>query len=281
PFAHLFGLVVSAASPLLCGGRITVMPRFHPGRALDLLENGAVTRFMGVPSMFLSLLQAIDRRGDARFLSHSLRLCFTGGAPVAQQLQDQWFDATGVELRQGYGLTEAAPACLLSRHDRPNRRGTMGTAIRDLDVTVRDTKSGAMLPVETEGEICVRGPSVFAGYVSGGGDGLRVRDGWLHTGDLAVRHEDNSYTFRGLIKPMFTRNGFNIYPREIEAAIGRMPGVASVHASPVPHAIRENDIAVTVSGDVTESNVKAWAEQELATYKLPSHITITDSGTAS
>ncbi|MEP6764228.1 MAG: AMP-binding protein [Gemmatimonadaceae bacterium] len=277
PFAHLFGLIVCAVSPLVRGGNIALMSRFHPGRALDVIEESRITRFMGVPSMFLSMLQVIGRRGNGRFVDHNLRMCLTGGAPVSEQLQTEWFDATGVELRQGYGLTEAAPACTLSRHDQTNRRGAMGTPIAGMDVTIQNP-NGDELPNETEGEICIRGPHVFRGYVSSGEDGLEMRNGWLRTGDLAVKHEDNTYTFRGLIKAMFTRNGFNIYPREIEAAISRMPGVVNVQASAVPHPVRENDIAVSVTGDVTESNVKAWAEQELATYKVPSHFVVDGSG---
>ncbi|MEO7998501.1 MAG: AMP-binding protein, partial [Gemmatimonadaceae bacterium] len=276
PFAHLFGLVVCAGSPLLAGGRVTTMDRFHPGRALEIIERQSVTRFMGVPSMYASLLNTISRRGSNQFRSHRLRLCLVGGAPVSESLQDAWFDATGVELRQGYGLTEAAPAGSLSRADQTNERGTMGTAIRATEITIRDVTSNAELPDEREGEICVRGPHVFRGYVSGGEQGLQVRDGWLRTGDLGVRHSNGTVAFRGLIKPMFTRNGFNIYPREIETAIARMPGVESVRAWGIPEANKENDIAVRVQGHVNESDIKRWAQQELAAYKVPSHIEIGD-----
>lgn len=274
PFAHLFGLVVCTCSPLLMGGRVTTMDRFHPGRALDIIEQQNVTRFMGVPSMYAALLNVIARRGSNQFRTHKLRLCFVGGAPVSESLQDAWFDATGVELRQGYGLTEAAPAGLLSRFDASNERGTMGTAIRGTEVAIRDVQSGLELSDERDGEICVRGPHVFRGYVSGGADGLRIRDGWLCTGDLGARHSNGTVSFRGLIKPMFTRNGFNIYPREIEAALLRMPGVQSARAWGIPEPTKENDVAVRIQGDVTDADVKRWAQQELAAYKVPSHIEI-------
>lgn len=274
PFAHLFGLIVCTCSPLLMGGRVTTMDRFHPGRALDIIEQQDVTRFMGVPSMYAAMLNVIARRGSKQFPAHKLRLCFVGGAPVPHSLQDAWFDATGVELRQGYGLTEAAPAALLSRFDTTNERGTMGTAIRGTEVTIRDPLSGLELPNECEGEICVRGPHVFRGYVSGGEHGLQIRDSWLRTGDLGVRHSNSTISFRGLIKPMFTRNGFNIYPREIEAALLRMPGVQAARAWGIPEPTKENDIAVRVQGDVVEADVKRWAQQELAAYKVPAHIEV-------
>lgn len=277
PFAHLFGLVVAASAPLAQGARVTTMERFHPVRALEAIETQQVTRFMGVPSMFEALLQAIARRSGGTFRSHALRLCLAGGAVVSESLQDRWHDATGVELRQGYGLTEAGPAVTLARANITNRRGAMGAAIRGTQVSIRDAVSGAMLPAETEGEICTRGPHVFRGYISGGGDGLVVRDGWLHTGDTGVMHNDGTVSFRGLIKPMFTRNGFNIYPREIEAAFLRMPDVkrATVHA--LPDSAKENAVAVTIEGNVTESSVRQWAQQELAAYKVPSRYEIVTS----
>ena len=274
PFAHLFGLIVCTCAPLMAGGRVTTMDRFHPGRALDIMSQQGVTRFMGVPSMFTALLGTMRRRGISQFTAHQLRLCFVGGAPVAEALLDEWFAATGVELRQGYGLTEAAPAVLLTRADGVNERGTMGTAIRGTDVTVRDASTGAVLPDGSIGEICARGPHVFSGYVASGQHGLPVKDGWLHTGDLGVRNSNGTVAFRGLIKPMFTRNGFNIYPREIESALLRMPGVSAAHAWGIPDADKENSVAVRVAGNVAESDVKQWAQLELAAYKVPSHIEV-------
>jgi long-chain acyl-CoA synthetase len=273
PFAHLFGLVVCTSAPLLQGGRVTTMDRFHPGRALEFIEEHGVTRFMGVPSMYSAMLNALERRGRV-FQSHKLRMCLGGGAPLSEALQERWYDATGVELRQGYGLTEGSPASLLTRADATNERGTMGTVVGATEVRILARSSNTPLPDEQEGEICVRGPHVFRGYVSNGMDGLLVKDGWLRTGDLGVRHANGTFSFRGLIKAMFTRNGFNIYPREIEAALLRMPGVNAVRAWGVPDNQKENDIAVRVSGTVSEADVKLWSQQELAAYKVPSHIEI-------
>jgi acyl-CoA synthetase (AMP-forming)/AMP-acid ligase II len=250
------------------------MERFHPVRALDALESLGITRFMGVPSMFASLLPVIARRPGGRFVEHTLRLCLSGGAVVSEELQNRWYEATGVELRQGYGLTEAGPAVLLARADHANRRAAMGSPLAGTEVTIRRHDDGAELDTEVEGEICVRGPHVSRGYVHGGSAGLPVRNGWLHTGDIGVKHADGTYSFRGLIKPMFTRNGFNIYPREIEAALLRMPGVRSARAWALPDAMKENGIAVRIEGAVNEADVKQWAQHELAAYKVPGHYEI-------
>lgn len=280
PFSHLFGLTVTGSGPLLTGAHVVTMPRFNPPRAVELLEQTAITMVVGVPAVFRALLAATERRGGARF--DALRICICGGAPLSESLQARWFDATGVELRQGYGLTEAGPVCLFNRIDLPNARGTLGVPFPAVEVDLRPAvtydESGLPRPVPggTDAlEICVRGESVFRGYVSGGDRGLPVRDGWLHTGDLGRWAGDGRIAFAGVVKPMFTRNGFNIYPRELERIIGEMPGVRSVAVREMSEGEdREPDIAVDVAGSVTESDVKAWCAENLASYKQPTRIHI-------
>jgi long-chain acyl-CoA synthetase len=274
PLAHLFGFTVNAMAPLLAGGRVTTVERLHPLKAVDALEMTGITMLVAVPAVFMALLAALERR-DRRLRSDSLRLCICGGAVLRPEIQDRWFDATGVELRQGYGLTEAAPVCLFSAIDLPNRRGTLGTALPGVGVEIRDPASGATLAPDTVGEICVRGDNVFRGYVGDAADGLTVRDGWLHTGDLGSKDAGGVVTFRGLIKRMFTRNGFNVYPAEIERVVCELPGVRTVTVRAIPDPARENDIALDVSGDVGADQVKQWCEERLSAYKQPSEITVT------
>jgi len=283
PFSHLFGLVVSGGAPLLASGRVTTMARYNPAKALDLLENDAVTMLVGVPAIFAALTALLERRGTG-LRSTSLRLCICGGAPLSKELQDRWFEQTGVELRQGYGLTEAGPVCLFNRVNRPNRRGTMGVPFPGVRVAIRAIDGSEELPDDADGEICVAGPNVFAGYVNGDqaprsdrdrwAAGL-PRDGdWLRTGDRGVRHADGTFSFRGVLKPMFTRNGFNIYPREIERTVMALPGVRAVRVRAIPESMRENDIALEVEGDVSADDVKAWCDSRLAVYKRPTGITV-------
>ena len=106
------------------------------------------------------------------------------------------------------------------------------------------------------------------------GTGLTVNDGWLHTGDKGTMDADGYVTFTGVMKAMFTRNGFNIYPSEIERVVGAMPGVKSVKVRAIPDSMRENDIALEITGAVTEESVHAWCKANLAVYKQPSRIDI-------
>jgi long-chain acyl-CoA synthetase len=272
PFSHLFGLVVGGLAPLLAGGRVTTMARFNPTRALDRLEQGDITFLTAVPAVFAAMVSVLERRGATRL--DALRVVICGGAPLDHALQDRWAELTGTEMRQGYGLTEAGPVCLFNPLDRPNCRGSIGVPFPGVEVAIHDPDHRTPVADDTPGEICVRGDNVFRGYVSGGASGLAVRDGWLHTGDLGVRRADGTFLFSGVLKAMFTRNGYNIYPRELERVIAAMPGVRSVRVRGVPDAMREHQIAADVVGDVTEADVAAWCAERMATYKQPNAITI-------
>lgn len=276
PFSHLFGFVVGAVGPMLAGAHITTMPRFQAARALDALENG-ITTFVGVPSMFIALLGALERRGKP-FARGALRLSLCGGAPLDEAVQDRWFDATGLELRQGYGLTEASPVALFNRPTAPNARGTLGSPWPGVEVAIRDVATFTPLPDGATGEICVRGETVFAGYVrsprAAAPEGLEVRDGWLRTGDLGFRRPDGAFVFRGVSKAMFTRNGFNIYPREIEMALTELPGVATASVAAIPNPLHENDIALAVTGTASETDIRTWCSERLSAYKHPTTIVI-------
>ncbi len=272
PYAHLFGLTVTGIAPMLAGARVSTVARFNPVTVVERLATDGITVIVGVPAVFTAMLGAIARRET--FAAPALRVCICGGAPLDPALQDRWADATGIELRQGYGLTEASPVALFNRIDRPNVRGALGLPFPGVRVGIRDPRTGAALATGTEGEICVAGDTVFGGYVSGGEHGLQVRDGWLHTGDRGIERPDGTFEFRGLIKAMFTRNGFNVYPREVERALGSLPGVRDVRVTGTPDAASEHEVAATIAGAVSEPAVKAWAEAHLSAYKRPSRITI-------
>jgi long-chain acyl-CoA synthetase len=211
PFSHLFGLVVMGLAPLLAGARVTTMGRFNPVLAMERLAQGDVTLLTGVPAVFGALARQLERSGATTPRPFgALRVAICGGAPLDPGLQERWFHLTGVELRQGYGLTEAGPVCLFNRVDEPNRRGALGCPFPGVSVSIREPGRNTEVARGETGEICVRGDNVSPGYVSGGEAGLARRDGWLRTGDLGAMDDAGAVRFRGLLKPMFTRSGFNI-----------------------------------------------------------------------
>ena len=282
PYAHLFGLTVTGSAALMAGSRVTTMDRFNPLKAAELLADG-ITEIVGVPAVFHALLAAIERRG-VHLKGSALRLTICGGAVLPLELQERWADVTGLELREGYGLTEAGPVCLFNRFDLPNVRGSLGVQMPGMEVSIFPPAdylhddappevSVSPLPDGTRGEICVRGANVSPGYL-GGARGLPRRGEWLCTGDAGVRDADGHVRFLGLLKPMFTRNGFNVYPRELERVVGALPGVGGVEVRAIPEPLKDNAILIRVTGAVTEQDVKQWCEQWLSAYKQPSVIEV-------
>ena len=240
-----------------------------------------------MPAVFHALLAAIERRGA----DLHARRCASASAAARRcpvELQDRWFDVTGVELRQGYGLTEAGPVCLFNRVDRPNVRGTLGVPFPGVDVDLRcthrvrrrrdarDASDATRCAMATRGEICVRGDNVFRGYVSDGAAGLpRSRRLAAHRRSRRPQRRRHD-PLRGLLKPMFTRNGFNIYPREIERVVREMPGVAGARGrgrSAEP-TIGNRTSRSSVTGSVTEDEVRAWCASRLSAYKQPTSVRV-------
>lgn len=275
PLIHAFGLTVTMTAPLAAGATMIPVERFHPVRTLELLEASRATVICGVPAMYLALISAAERRGTP---THALRVAICGGAPLSAEVSRRWEETFGLPLREGYGLTEASPVCLFNRVDRPNRPGTLGHEFPGVEVTIRGTR-GEHLPSGSTGEICVEGANVFAGYVGDEGrDPEQFWDNALRTGDLGCCEGDGTVRFRGCVKPMFTRSGFNIYPREIERVIRDDPRVADVSVTAIPDPARENEIALTVvpapGVELDEETVRRICRDGLAAYKQPARITI-------
>ena len=118
----------------------------------------------------------------------------------------------------------------------------------------------------------MHGANVCTGYLHDANAGLPRRGDWLCTGDSGRRNADGTVTFLGVLKPMFTRNGFNVYPREIERVVCAMPGVEHAEVVAIPEPSRENDILLHVAGNVMKQDVVRWCEQRLSAYKQPSVI---------
>jgi long-chain acyl-CoA synthetase len=273
PLIHAFGLTVTLDAPLVAGAAVLPLERFNPLRVLDLLEEEQITVFCGVPSMYLALLAAAEKRGVPQ---HALRVVICGGAPLPEGVVRRWEQTFGVPLREGYGLTEAGPVCLFNRVDLPNQPGTLGYPFPDVEVTIR-AENGDLLPPGEVGEICVKGANVFRGYI-GEDAPPELRGGILHTGDLGSVDAQGRFRFRGVLKPMFTRNGFNIYPKEVQRALEEDPGIVRVTACALPDPVRENELVLYVSpapgAALTEDDVREICKERLAAYKQPGRVVI-------
>lgn len=275
PWVHAFGLTATLNAPLRCGARVVPVERFNPVRVLAALEQTSATVVCGVPAMYVALISAAEKQGVPK---HRLRVAVCGGAPLRAEVSRRFESMFGVPLREGYGITECAPVCLFNRVDRPNRVGALGYAFPGVDVSIRDER-GRVLPPGEAGEICVEGANVFAGYVGDEDrDPAAFWEDAFRTGDRGVADGDGAVRFRGVIKPMFTRGGFNVYPREVERALEQDPRVAQASVAAVPDAAKEHDVVLTIvpapGVELDEATVRAICRERLASYKHPGVIVI-------
>lgn len=273
PMPSLLGMTAGLLAPLLAGARVTTVPRANPVQLLDRLAAGGCTALLGTPPLFAAMLEAAARRGSG-LSAPQLRLCLSVGTAIDVALQDAWFDATGVELRHGYAVTEAGPMCCFNRVGLVNHRGTLGVPHPGVEVEIHHLEHGAPCPPKVEGEIWVRGESISPGYLRRTDAGLERRGDWLRTGDRGVRNVDGTFTFRGRIRPVVTHGAFDLYPREIELALSEMPGVTRARVFAMPLAAGDTALGAEVWGDVTPDEVRRWCTERLARYKHPRDIVV-------
>ena len=266
--------------PLLAwwkGAKVVLEPSFDASRALALIAEQRVTTMMGVPANYLFMAEA---PGFAEADLSSLRSAVVGGAPMPEALLETWHEK-GVEIVQGYGLTEAAPNVLcLPPEDAARKRGSAGKPYPHVDVALRDPASGRILAGAAEGELVVRGPNVFAGYWRDPeATEAAFADGWLLTGDVAFRDDEGYYTIVGRTKDMIITGGENVYPAEIENVLYDHAAVREVAVVGIPDARwGEACVAFVVrGGEATEDELLEHCRSRLARYKVPKSVRFVDS----
>jgi fatty-acyl-CoA synthase len=229
---------------------------------------------MGVPANYLFMA---NEPGFASADLSSLRRAVVGGAPMPEALLETWHER-GVEIVQGYGLTEAAPNVLcLPPEDATRKRGFAGKPYPHVDVALRDPESGGLVEGAGEGELVVRGPNVFAGYW---GDldatAAAFADGWLLTGDVAVRDDEGYYRIVGRLKELVISGGENVYPAELENVLHEHPAVAEAAVVGIPDE-RWGEaclafVVLATGESAGEAELLAFCRERLAKYKVPREV---------
>jgi fatty-acyl-CoA synthase len=258
PQFHVGGWNVQSLLAWWKGARVVLERGFDPSRALELIESERVTTMMGVPANYLLMAEA---PGFAAADLSSLRLAVVGGAPMPVPLLDLWADR-GVDIVQGYGLTEAAPNVLcLPPEDARRKAGSAGKPYPYVECRIAEN-----------GELLVRGPNVFPGYWRNPeATAAAFRDGWLLTGDVAERDAEGNYYLRGRIKELVVSGGENVYPAEVEAVLHDHPAVVEAAVVGVPdERWGEVCVAYVVTREpLDEADLRDHCGERLARFKVP------------
>ncbi len=217
PFCHSWGGCACLNSPVWSGAEVVIIPRFQTGELLATIEREKATVMYGAASMFNSLVNSPD---VSRYDLSSLRYVKSGAMPISPEILDRWQRLTGVTMVLGYGLSEASP----ETHNSPPGGiipGTIGVPGIDTDARIVDEETGRVtLPAGQRGELVVKGPQVMKGYLNRSDDTREaLRDGWLHTGDLAVMDESGYFRILDRKKETIKYKGHTIAPAEVEAVL--------------------------------------------------------------
>lgn len=278
--SHVFGLGPGLLGTLLAGASLILRERSDAATTLDDVERHRATVHYGIPTLFVSELAELETR--PRDLS-SLRVAVVAGAPVSDELVRRLEVRLGVAVTTAYSLTETASTVSASRPDDPveARRHTVGRPIEGTTVRVLEA-DGSQLPVESVGEIAVRGPGVMLGYYRQPRDTAAALDdeGFFLTGDLGLLDDAGFLHLVGRRKDVIIRSGFNVYPREVEARIEAHPAVQEVAVVGIADSLLGEAICacvVPVEGAiVTAPEIVEWSREVLAADKVPDLVRFVD-----
>ncbi len=279
PFYHCFGCVMGTICSVVHGAAMVVPAEYFQAEAtLQAIERERATAIYGVPTMFIAQLQHEDFAGAD--LS-SLRTGIMAGSPCPIEVMRQVIEQMGVrEITIAYGQTEASPVITQTRTDDAVevRVETVGRALPGVEVKIVDTTSGRELGDNEQGELCARGHGVMLGYYKNPEATVAAidRDGWLHTGDLALRQETGYYRITGRLKDLVIRGGENVYPREIEEFLFTHPAVEQAVVVGVPDARYVEELCAWIKlkagAAIGEDELRKFCRANLAHYKVPRYI---------
>ncbi|MDX6268091.1 MAG: long-chain acyl-CoA synthetase [Frankiales bacterium] len=279
PLFHTFGQTCCMNTAFYVGATVVLLPRFDGPAALQLLVDEKCTIFMGVPTMYIGLIEAA-KSSDLR---PQLKVALSGGAALPLAVLERFAEVFGTDVFEGYGLTETSPVATFNQKGFPPKAGTVGKSIWGVETEIAKAEVDErieLLPTGELGEIVVRGHNVFKGYLNKPeATAAAIVDGWFRTGDLGTKDEDGYVTIVDRKKDMVIRGGYNVYPRDVEEVLLRHPGVGQVAVIGVPDDQYGEEVCAVVvkDGDVTEAEVVAYGKEHLAAYKYPRRVVFVEA----
>ncbi|HET8759944.1 MAG TPA: long-chain fatty acid--CoA ligase [Nitrospiria bacterium] len=272
PFFHVYGMTACMNLAIATGGLIVLLPRFVTKDVLRAIVKSRATIFMGVQAMYVAINNFPDVR---RYDLSSIRICISGAGPLHVEVQERFEALTGGKVVEGFGLSEASPVTHVNPIFGRRKKGTIGLPLPDTEAKVVDVESGTReMPLGEAGELLIRGPQIMAGYWRRPDETAAVlRNGWLHTGDVASIDSDGYFTIVDRKKDMIKTKGENVYPRDVEEALFRHPKIKDAVVVGVPEEFMGEMIKAYVvlrEGETaTEDEITAYCGRELAKFKVP------------
>lgn len=284
PFFHSYGMTTELNLGILNAAKLVLVPRFDLHLVLKALAKEKPSLFPGVPRLYQALNEAPETR---KYDLRSVKACVSGAAPLPQAVAERFREITGgAQVVEGYGLTEASPVTHANPIDGRGRPGTIGLPVPDTECKiVRLEAPDQEVEPGQPGELCIRGPQIMLGYWNRPDEtAFMIRNGWLHTGDVAIMDPDGYFRIVDRIKEMIIVSGFNVYPTEVEEVLYRHPKILKLSVAGVPdeetgEAVKAY-IVLRPGETATAEEIVAWARDPangLTGYRVPKQIEFRDS----
>jgi fatty-acyl-CoA synthase len=277
PLFHCFGVVLATMNCLTHGCTQVMVERFDPLVVLASIHKERCTAVYGVPTMFIAELH---HPMFSIFDLTSLRTGIMAGSLCPIELMREVSDKMYLQITSVYGLTETSPGMTQTRIDDPFevRCTTVGRDYPFVEVQVIDPETGEICPVGVQGEMCCRGFNVMKGYYKNEAATAEVIDknGFLHSGDLGVKDENGNFRITGRIKDMIIRGGENIYPREIEEYLYKLPQIKDVQVAGIPSEKYGEQVGAFIilkeGQTLLEEDIVDFCRGKISRFKIPKYI---------
>jgi long-chain acyl-CoA synthetase len=277
PLFHVFGMNSVMNVAIRARGLMTMIPRFEPAKALEVIQRDGATTFAGVPTMYSAMLHHPERES---YDISSLDLCVSGGSAMPVEVLRGFDEAFGARVLEGYGLSETTGMGSFNVPDRERKPGSIGVPIGGTEMKAVDD-DGNEVPQGEPGEVVMRGPFVMKGYWNRDDATAEVmRDGWFHTGDVATVDEEGYFFIVDRKKDLIIRGGYNVYPREIEEALYEHPAVREAAVVGLPHDSLGEEVGAAVAlkdgASASPDELRAFMKGRVAAYKYPRVVWLVD-----
>ncbi len=273
PLFHSFGATVNMLNVIQAGCATVMIDRLTMDGLFSAIEREKISYIAAVPRLYIGMIfyeKALQYHVD------SLKLCVTGGSAMPPDFIPVFEQKFGVRLLEGYGLTEASPACTFNRLECVAKPGSIGTPLTGVDIKIVDDH-GCELPRNHVGELIVNGHNVMKGYYKNEAvTAAVIKEGWLHTGDLGRMDEEHYIFLTGLKKRMIITSGFNVYPREVEMVLNMHPAIQDAHVTGEKDLMRGETVKAQIvlknGHDAEEKEIMRYCKTYLSGYKVPREV---------
>ncbi len=279
PMFHAFGATTGFLAPISAGATLVALPQFAPDSTCRAIQDERATVFLGVPTMYAMMANLPP---DTTYDLSSLRCGVSGGAAMPESVLRRFEQRYGVRVHEGDGPTECSPVTCVNPIGGPTKVGSVGVPIPNVEMAILDDEARP-LPVNTVGEVCVRGRSVMKGYWNQPEETRAVfhAGGWLRTGDLGKVDEDGYFYLVDRRKDMIIVHGINVYPRQVEDVLYRHPAVAEAAVIGVPSDLHgempKAFVALKPGEDVAARDLIRFCRAHLARFEVPRRVEIRTS----